>query len=70
MYFSPEIDKGQAVQRMMSFDQSGKIPEKLQVKFKLYRDVKEHTVSFRFENVPLPPPDAKPKSQAQPPAHD
>lgn len=66
-YFNSEIDKGQTVYRIQAFDQSGKFPEKMQVKFKLYRDVKEHTVTFRFENVPLPTPDSKPKSQIQPP---
>ncbi len=63
--FHSEVDKGQAVYRIQAFDQSGKFSEKLQVKFKLYRDVKEHTVSFRFENVPLPTADSKPKSQTQ-----
>jgi len=65
--FLSEVDKGQTVHRIQAFDQSGKFSEKLQVKFKLHRDVKEHTVSFRFENVPLPTPDSKPKSQTQQP---
>jgi hypothetical protein len=64
-FFNSEIDKGQPVYRIQAFDQGGKFSEKSQVKFKLYRDVKEHTVSFRFENVPLPTPDSKPKSQTQ-----
>ena len=63
--FHSEVDKGQTVYRIQAFDQSGKFSEKLHVKFKLYRDVKERTVSFRFENVPLPTPDSKPKSQTQ-----
>lgn len=63
--FHSEIDKGQTVYRIQAFDQSGKFSEKSQVEFKLYRDVKEHTVSFRFENVPLPTPDSKPKSPTQ-----
>ena len=61
--FLPEIDKGQTVLRLQGFDQGGKLSEKLEVKFKLFRDVKEQTVSFRFENVPLPTADSKPKSQ-------
>ena len=61
--FLPEIDKGQTVLRLQGFDQGGKFSEKLEVKFKLFRDVKEQTVSFRFENVPLPTADSKPKSQ-------
>ena len=64
-FFHSEVDKGQTVYRIQASDQGGKFSEKLQVKFKLYRDVKEHTVSFRFENVPLPKPDSKPKSQTQ-----
>lgn len=64
-FFNAEIDKGQPVYRIQAFEQGGKFSDKLQVKFKLYRDVKEHTVSYRFENVPLPKPDSKPKSQTQ-----
>ncbi len=64
-YFNSEIDKGQTVYRIQAFEQGGKFSEKMQVKFKLHRDVKEHTVSFRFENVPLPTPDSKPKAQTQ-----
>ena len=63
--FHSEVDKGQTVYRIQASDQGGKFSEKLQVKFKLYRDVKEHTVSFRFENVPLPKSDSKPKSPTQ-----
>lgn len=63
MFFNAETDKGQTVYRQTAFDQSGKFPEKLIVKFTLYRNVKEHTASFRFENVPLPTPDSKPKGQ-------
>ncbi len=61
--FLPEIDKGQTVLRLQAFDQGGKFSEKLEVKFKLFREVKEQTVSFRFENVPLPSADSKPNSQ-------
>ena len=61
--FNSEIDKGQTVYRIHAVDQGGKFSENLQVKFKLYRDVKEHSVSFGFEDVPLPTPDSKPKSQ-------
>lgn len=59
--FMPDIDKGQPVFRLQAFDQGGKFAENTEVKFKLFRDVKEQTVSFRFENVPLPALDAKPK---------
>ncbi len=61
--FVPEIDKGQTILRLQAFDQGGKFSDKVAVKFKLFRDVKEQTVSFRFENVPLPTSDSKPKSQ-------
>ncbi|MBC8114689.1 MAG: hypothetical protein H7062_09955, partial [Candidatus Saccharimonas sp.] len=62
-FFNLEVDKGQTVYRIQSLEQGGKFSEKLQVKFKLDREVKEHLVSFRFEDVPLPTPDSKPKSQ-------
>ena len=63
--FVSEIDKGQTVQRLRSFDQSGKFPEKLEIKIVLHRDVKEHVVSFRFENAALPSLDSKPESKIQ-----
>ena len=59
------IENGLTVYRSHANNQSGKFSEKLQVKFTLHRDVKEHTVSFQFENVPLPTADSKPKSQTQ-----
>ena len=36
-----------------------------EVKFTLYRNVKEHMVSFQFENVPLPSPESKPKNATE-----
>jgi zinc-ribbon domain len=71
VYFNPEVEKNQFVQRLHPFDQSGKFPEKLQVKFKLFSNIKEHTVSFKFANVPLPRPDSMPKPAVpgQPPAN-
>ena len=61
IYFNPEVDKAQLVQKLHPFDQSGKFPEKLQVNFKLFRGVKEQSVTFKFADVPLPSPESKPK---------
>jgi hypothetical protein len=57
MFLHPLIEKGQSICRMEAKDQGGKFPEKLQLKFRLHQAVKEQTVSFRFENLPLPKSD-------------
>ena len=58
--FTPDIEKSQPVQRLAS---SGKFAEKLQIRLKLHRKVNEQVVTFKFSNVPLPPPDQRPKPQ-------
>lgn len=47
--------------RLMPFDDSGKLPEKFKLTFKLHSGLKETAVPFRFENVPLPKPETMPK---------
>ena len=49
---------------LMPFDDSGKLPEKFKLTFKLHSGLKEISVPFRFENVPLPKPEAMPKLNA------
>lgn len=49
-----EFEKDQTVQRLYSNHEGGKFPEDFQIKFTLHTNVKEQTVTFKFENVPLP----------------
>ncbi|WP_397568296.1 zinc-ribbon domain-containing protein [Schlesneria sp. T3-172] len=49
-----EVERGATIQRLYSRHPDGKFPEEFEVAFKLYENVKEQTVNFRFENVPLP----------------
>lgn len=42
---------------------SPKFPTNMQVRFKLYKGVKEHTVRFKFGSVPLPTAESNPKNQ-------
>ena len=46
---------------LMPFDDSGKLPEKFKLTFKLHSGLKEVSIPFRFENVPLPKPETMPK---------
>ncbi len=63
MFFNPEMEKNQTVQKLTWFGPGDKFPEKLQVQFKVFKGVKEQTVSFKFADVPLPSPETKPKVQ-------
>ena len=56
-----ETEKEQTVQRLYSNHEGGKFPDDFQIAFKVHPNVKEHTVSFHFENVPLPTAESKPK---------
>ena len=60
-----EVEKGTTIQRIYSNHTDGKFPEDFEIKFKLHTDVKEQTVTFRFENIPLPTPESKPELQPQ-----
>ena len=60
-----EVEKGATVQRLYCTETDGKFPEDFQIDFKLYTDVKEQVVTFRFENVPLPTQESKPETQPQ-----
>ena len=51
--FNPDIEKNQPVLKLLSAP-SGKFSDALQVKFKVFRGVKEQAVSFKFANVQLP----------------
>ena len=53
-----EVEKGLTIQRIYAKQPDGKFPDDFQIQFKLYSNVKEHTVTFRFENIPLPTPDS------------
>jgi hypothetical protein len=56
-----EVENGQTVQRLYSNHEGGKFPDDFQIKFTVHPQVKEHTATFRFENVPLPAPESKPQ---------
>jgi hypothetical protein len=51
--------------QVQSFDESGKLPAKFKLTFKLHSGLKETSIPFRFENVPLPKPETMPKGNAQ-----
>ncbi len=59
-----EVDKEQTIQRIYSTEDDGSLPDDLQITFKLFSNVKEQEVTFRFENVPLPSVETKPILQA------
>lgn len=61
-----EVEKGATIQRIYAKQPDGKFPEDFQIEFKLYGKIKEHTVTFRFENIPLPAADSKPTEQPAP----
>lgn len=54
--FAPAVDRNQSILRI----EAAKFPENLQVHLKLFRDIKELPVSFKFSNVPLPGKETKP----------
>ena len=58
-----EVEKGASIQRIYAKQPEGTFPDDFEIKFRLYSHVKEHTVTFRFEDVPLPKVDAKSPSQ-------
>ena len=60
-----EVEKGVTIQRIYANQADGKFPDDFQITFQLHSEQKEQTVSFRFENVPLPTADTKPSSQQQ-----
>ena len=66
-FFLPDTDKGQPVQKLHPIDQSGKFPENMQIQFKVYREVKEHTATFKVGKMALPAFAAKPSELAAPP---
>lgn len=49
-----EVERGATIQRLYSNHAENKFPDEFEVVFKIYSNVKEETVTFRFENVPLP----------------
>jgi hypothetical protein len=55
-----EVEKGVTIQRIYANQADGKFPEDFEIAFKLHSDLKEQTVTFRFENVPLPTAETKP----------
>jgi hypothetical protein len=63
MMFNPETEKNQIVQKLQASGPDQKFPEMTQVKFKVFKGVKEQTVTFKFAGVPLPSADSKPKMQ-------
>ena len=66
-----EVEKGGTIQRLYSNHADGKFPDEFEIGFKIYSNVKEQTVTFRLENVPLPSELSKPvvsQQQATQPA--
>lgn len=57
VFFGPDLDRNQSVLRIFN----AKFPEQLTLNFKLFRDVKEHTVNFKFAGIPLPDRALRPK---------
>ena len=60
-----EVEKGVTIQRIYANQADGKFPDDFEIAFQLHTDLKEQTVSFRFENVPLPTAETKPVSLQQ-----
>lgn len=56
-----EYDKDQTVQRLHANQEGGKFPDDFQIKLTVHPNVKEQTVTFKFENVPLPAAESKPQ---------
>ena len=55
-----EVEKGVTIQRIYANQADGKFPEEFEIAFQLHTELKEQTVTFRFENVPLPTAETKP----------
>ena len=55
-----EMENEKPWQRLTCIAKAGEFPEELPITFKLNSKINENQVSFKFENVPLPPADAKP----------
>ena len=55
-----EFENERTWQRLISVAKGGEFAEELPITFKLSSHVKENSVAFRFENVPLPPASVKP----------
>ncbi len=62
-----EVEKGVTIQRIYANQADGKFPDEFEITFELHTDLKEQTVTFRFENVPLPTAETKPGLQQQVP---
>lgn len=62
-----EVEKGATIQRIYAKQPEGKFPDDFQIGFRLYSNLKEHTVTFRIEDVPLPNPESNPQSQPKSP---
>ena len=60
-----EVEKGVTIQRIYANQADGKFPDEFEIAFQLHTDLKEQTVTFRFENVPLPTAETKPGSPQQ-----
>ena len=53
------------IQRIYANQPDGKFPDEFEIEFELHSELKEHKVTFRFENVPLPTAETKPGLQQQ-----
>lgn len=62
-----EVEKGATIQRIYAKQPDGKFPDDFKIEFKLYGKIKETTVTFRFENIPLPVPESKPAAPSATP---
>ena len=60
-----EVEKGVTIQRIYANQPDGKFPDEFEIEFELHSELKEHKVTFRFENVPLPTAETKPGLQQQ-----
>ena len=60
-----EVEKGVTIQRVYANQADGKFPDEFEISFQLHTELKEQTVTFRFENVPLPTAETKPVLQQQ-----
>ena len=55
-----ESQKGLTVQRISAGVSGGKFPDDTELSFNYYENVEEQTITFRFENIPLPQPTTTP----------
>ena len=60
------FDNEKLTHKFVATSGDGKFPDDFQINFKLYSEVKEQQVKFRFENLPLPMAETKPKSLPMP----